>query len=160
MCRKLQYPWTTESDYGAIYEDGTVYINEAALQGVTPEDIYSEIERQQQEIAHRIQLLRKGRALTSLEGKNVILVDDGIAMGSTMQAAVAMVKKLRPKRIIIAVPTASPKAVRRFSKMVDEVVALYTPYPFYAVADAYANWYDVSNEEALELLKSIENNKT
>jgi len=160
MCRKLQYPWTTESGYGAICEDGSIYINEAALNGVTQEDIYHEIERQQKEIVHRIMLLRKGRPLKPLQGKTVILVDDGIAMGSTMRAAIAMVKKQQPKRIVVAVPTASPQAVQLFSQLADEVVALYTPYPFYAVADAYANWYDVSDAEALALLKErIENDK-
>jgi predicted phosphoribosyltransferase len=159
MCRKLQYPWTTESGYGAICEDGSLYINEAALDGVTQEDIYREIERQQKEIAKRIRLLRKGRPIKPLTGKTVILVDDGIAMGSTMQAAIQMIKKHNPKKIVVAVPTASPQAVRHFMQLADEVVALYTPYPFYAVADAYANWYDVSDEEALALLESIQNNE-
>ena len=153
MCRKLQYPWTTESGYGALCEDGTVYINEAALDGVTRSQIYQEIERQQREILHRIEVLRGGRPLKNLEGKIVILTDDGIAMGSTMRAAVAMIKKAHPKKIVIAVPTASKAAIDHFSKIVDEVVVLYAPHPFYAVADAYEKWYDVDDEEVLRLLR-------
>ena len=163
MCRKLQYPWTTESGYGALCEDGTLYINENALDGVTQEDILAEIAKQQEEIAHRIKLLRHNRPLKDIHNKIVILVDDGIAMGSTMRAAIAMIQKQYPKKIVVAVPTASPQAVEEFSRLVDEVIALYTPYPFYAVADAYENWYDVSDEEVLHILNdlhsSIKNDK-
>ena len=154
MCRKLQYPWTTESGYGAICEDGTIYLNPNALQGVTQSDIYKEIERQMKEIEHRIRILRGGRRLKDLKDRIVILVDDGIAMGSTMEAALEMIKKYHPKKVVIAVPTASPQAVEHFAQKADEVVVLYTPDPFFAVADAYVNWYDVSDEEALTLLKS------
>ena len=155
MCRKLQYPWTTESGYGAICEDYTIYINEEALQDVSQEDIYREIERQSNEIAHRIQVLRGGRQLKSLQDKIVILTDDGIAMGSTMLAAVSMIKKQHPKKIIVAVPTASPRIVAYLQNLVDEVIALYTPSPFYAVADAYKRWYDVDDEEVLQILKRL-----
>lgn len=155
ICRKLAYPFNTESGYGAICEDGTTFINENALYGVTKEDIENEIKKQKDEIKHRIDVLREGRGLKDVKNKIVILVDDGIAMGSTMRAAVEMLKKLSPKKIVIAVPTASPEAVLHFSKMVDEVIALYTPYPFYAVADAYEKWYDVDDEEVLKILKDL-----
>ncbi|BCD67441.1 phosphoribosyltransferase [Nitratiruptor sp. YY09-18] len=152
FCRKLQYPWTTESGYGAICEDGTIFINEQALQGVTQDDIYREIERQEAEIAHRIKVLRSGKPLKDLTNKIVILTDDGVAMGSTMIAAVKMLHKLPVKKIVVAVPTASPQAVAVLKQLADEVVTLYTPHPFFAVADAYERWYDVSDEEVLELL--------
>ncbi len=155
MCRKLQYPYTTESGYGAICEDGTIYINEAAAANVSQSDIYRQIEIQKAELAHRIQHLRGGRALKDVRDKIVILVDDGIAMGSTMIAAISMLRKLHPKKIVVAVPTASPRVVEYLRSIADDVVALYTPEPFYAVADAYANWYDVSDEEVLEILRSM-----
>ncbi len=155
MCRKLQYPYTTESGYGAICEDGTIYINEAAAANVSQSDIYRQIEIQKAELAHRIQHLRGGRALKDVRDKIVILVDDGIAMGSTMIAAISMLRKLHPKKIVVAVPTASPRVVESLRSIADDVVALYTPEPFYAVADAYANWYDVSDEEVLEILRSM-----
>ena len=154
MCRKLQYPWTTESGYGAICEDGSIYLNTQALSGVTQEDILSEIDRQSKEILRRIKLLRHGRTLKDLRDKVVILVDDGIAMGSTMEAALQLIKKRHPKKVVIAVPTASPRAIARLAPKVDEIVALHTPEPFYAVADAYVHWHDVSDEEAQELLES------
>ncbi len=157
MCRKLQYPYTTESGYGALCEDGTVYINEYALDGVTEEDIEREIARQAREIQHRITVLRGGRKLKNIKDKIVILVDDGIAMGSTMIAALSMLKKLSPKKIVVAVSTASPQIVSYLQEIADEVIALYTPSPFYAVADAYRNWYDVSDEEVLAILQDLEN---
>ncbi len=125
------------------------------MQDVSQEDIYREIKRQSNEIAHRIQVLRGGRQLKSLQDKIVILTDDGIAMGSTMLAAISMIKKQHPKKIIIAVPTASPRIVAYLQNLVDEVIALYTPSPFYAVADAYKRWYDVDDEEVLQILKRL-----
>jgi len=163
ICRKLAYPFNPESGFGAICEDGTLFINQQALQGVTQKDLYNAIEEQSKEIAHRIQTLRGGRALKDIKDKIAILVDDGIAMGSTMTAAIQMLRKLGPKKIVVAVPTASPQAVQYFGQIADEVVALYTPFPFYAVADAYKRWYDVSDEEVLRLLadfeRSIQDNK-
>ncbi len=125
------------------------------MQDVSQEDIYREIKRQSNEIAHRIQVLRGGRQLKSLQDKIVILTDDGIAMGSTMLAAISMIKKQHPKKIIIAVPTTSPRIVAYLQNLVDEVIALYTPSPFYAVADAYKRWYDVDDEEVLQILKRL-----
>ncbi len=164
MCRKLQYPYTTESGYGAICEDGTIYINKYALGGVTQADIEREIARQSEEIRHRIARLRGGRALKSVKDKIVIVVDDGIAMGSTMIAALSMLRKQNPKKIVVAVPTASPQIVEVLRNIADEVIVLYTPSPFYAVADAYERWYDVGDEEVLKILadlqRSIQYNKT
>jgi len=157
ICRKLSYPFNPESGYGAICEDGSLFINENALYGVTQEDIQKEIEKQKKEIKHRINVLRDGRNLKDIKDKIVILVDDGIAMGSTMSAAINMLKKLSPKKIIVATPTASLQAVEYFSKKADEVIALYTPYPFYAVADAYQKWYDVDDKEVLDILKELKN---
>jgi len=154
FCRKLQYPWTTESGYGALCEDGSIYINERALDGVTQEDIYREIERQSKEIAHRIATLRSGRPLKDLSGKIVILVDDGIAMGSTMIAAISMLRKLPVHKIVVAAPTASPHAIATLQELADEVVVIYAPSPFYAVADAYERWYDVTDDEVLALLRA------
>ncbi len=160
ICRKLPYPFNPESGFGAICEDGSLFINEQALDGLTSRDIRQIIAEQVEEIKRRIAILRNKRPLKNLKDKIVILTDDGIAMGSTMHAAIEMIKKLHPKKIVVAAPTASPQAVQRFSQMVDEVVVLYAPFPFYAVADAYENWYDVSDEEVLSLLqKYIQKNE-
>ncbi|BCD59574.1 MULTISPECIES: phosphoribosyltransferase [unclassified Nitratiruptor] len=117
ICRKLAYPFNPESGFGALCEDGTLYINEYALQGVTQEDIYEAIQKQQIEIRHRIQKLRNNRPLKNIQNKIVILVDDGIAMGSTMTAAIEMIKKMQPKKIVVAVPTAPLKLCAIFHKL-------------------------------------------
>ncbi len=153
ICRKLPYPDNPESGFGAICEDGTVFINSYAPYLPSQTQIYKILESQEEEIKRRIEVLRGNKPLPNLENKIVILVDDGIAMGSTMSAAIEMVKKLHPKKIIVATPVASKRAIEYFSKIADEVIVLESPLNFYAVAQVYANWYDVSDKEVLELLK-------
>lgn len=149
ICRKLPYPFNTESGFGAIAEDGSVYINHMAAASVTEEEIKQIIVQQSKEIKRRIQTLRGSNALPAMKGRTVILVDDGIAMGSTMHVAVELCRKKEAKKIIVSVPVASAQAIQKFSQMADEVVALESPTNFYAVAQVYKNWYDVSDEEVL-----------
>ncbi len=153
ICRKLPFPFNTESGFGAMAEDGSLYINELAAASVSHEEIKQIIAQQSLEIKRRIQTLRGGRPLPSIKGRSVILVDDGIAMGSTMHVAVELCRKEGAKRIIVAVPVASRQAIEKFSQMADEVVVLESPVNFYAVAQVYENWYDVSDEEVLDFLK-------
>lgn len=153
VCRKLPFPSNPESGFGAIAEDGSLYINELAVASVSHKEIEQIIAQQSLEIKRRIQILRGGRPLPSIEGRSVILVDDGIAIGSTMHVAVELCRKERAKRIIVAVPVASRQAIQKFSQMADEIVVLESPAHFYAVAQVYENWYDVSDEEVLKFLK-------
>ena len=153
ICRKLPFPFNTESGFGAMAEDGSLYINELAAASVSHKEIEQIIAQQSLEIKRRIQTLRGGRPLPSIKGRSVILVDDGIAMGSTMHVAVELCRKEGAKRIIIAVPVAGRQAIQKFSQMADEVIVLESPVNFYAVAQVYENWYDVSDEEVLEFLK-------
>ena len=151
ICRKLPYPFNPESGFGAIAEDGSVYINKFAAASVSEDEIEQITLQQSREIKRRIQTLRGGRALPSLKGRTVILVDDGIAMGSTMHTAVALCRKYDARKIIVAVPVAGAQAIEKFSQMADEVIVLESPANFYAVAQVYENWCDVSDEEVLEL---------
>lgn len=153
ICRKLPFPFNTESGFGAMAEDGSLYINELAAASVSHKEIEQIIIQQSLEIKRRIQILRGGRPLPSIKGRSVILVDDGIAMGSTMHVAVELCRKEGAKRIIVAVPVASRQAIQKFSQIADEVVVLESPVNFYAVAQVYENWYDVSDEEVLDFLK-------
>ena len=150
ICRKLPFPFNTESGFGAMAEDGSLYINELAAASVSHKEIEQIIAQQHLEIKRRIQTLRGGRPLPSIKGRSVILVDDGIAMGSTMHVAVELCRKEGAKRIIVAVPVTSRHAIQKFSKIADEVVVLESPVNFYAVAQVYENWYDVSDEEVLD----------
>ena len=153
ICRKLPFPFNTESGFGAMAEDGSLYINELAAASVSHKEIEQIIIQQSIEIKRRIQTLRGGRPLPSIKGRSVILVDDGIAMGSTMHVAVELCRKKEAKRIIVAVPVASRQAIEKFSQIADEVVVLESPVNFHAVAQVYENWYDVSDEEVLDFLK-------
>lgn len=153
ICRKLPYPYNTESGFGAIAEDGSIYINERASYDLSEYEIRRIIFEQSKEIQRRIDKLRNSKPLPEINGRTVILVDDGIAMGSTMHVAVELCKKQKAKKIIIAVPVASSSSIEKFSKMVNEIVVLESPYNFYAVAQVYENWYDVSDEEVLDIMK-------
>ena len=153
ICRKLPYPFNPESGFGAVAEDGTVYINPRAQIPLGEEDVLEIIRRQREEIRRRIEVLRGGRPLPPLEGRPVILVDDGIAMGSTMHAALEMCRRRGAASVTVAVPVAGPYSVREFSELADELVVLESPPDFHAVAQVYARWYDVSDEEVLEIMR-------
>jgi len=152
ICRKLPYPFNPESGFGAIAEDGTVYLNPRA--SLPPqEEIVAIVREQESEILRRIRILRGGRPLPSLTGKTVILVDDGIAMGSTMHAAVEMCRRKGAGRIVVAVPVAGAYSIREFSRLADDLVVLESPEDFHAVAQVYLDWYDLDDAEVLEIMQ-------
>lgn len=153
ICRKLPFPDNTESGFGAIAEDGSLYINEVAASSVSDKEIKQIIAEQKLEIKRRIATLREGKPLPLIKGRTVILVDDGIAMGSTMHVAVDLCQKEEAKKIIVAVPVAGRKTIEQFSNRVDEMIVLESPVPFYAVAQVYEHWYDVSDEEVLRFFE-------
>ena len=155
ICRKLPYPHNPESGFGAIAEDGSVYINQMAAAYVSEYEIERIIVEQSKEIERRIQTLRNGKPLPRIKDRIVILVDDGIAMGSTMHTAVALCRKREAEKIIVAVPVAGVQMIEKFSQMADEIIVLESPSDFHAVAQVYENWYDVSDEEVMELLQKM-----
>lgn len=158
ICRKLPYPHNPESGFGAISEDGSIFIYEAATGGMSDEEIERITQAQRQEIKRRISVLREGKPLPSLKDRTVILIDDGIAMGSTMHAAVQMCKNSGAAKIVIAVPVAGEHSKREFSQVVDELVILESPINFRAVAQVYEHWYDVSDAEVLALMRQFKKN--
>jgi len=156
IVRKVQIPGNTEAGFGAMGSDGEVILNEALFErlGLTEEETASQISKTRDVIRKRERLFRAGRPFPSIINRNAIIVDDGLASGYTMLAAVNIVKSKKPKKIIIAVPTASRNTADLILPEVDELICLNvrSGYPF-AVADAYQNWYDVTDEEVLEILK-------
>jgi putative phosphoribosyl transferase len=153
--RKIQYPWTTEAGFGAVAADGTIYIGPRA-EGLNDQIIKEQTEKAQREVKHRKKLFLKDKKEINLKDKAVILVDDGLAVGSTMLTTVQSVKKRKPKKIIVAVPTASANAVRLIEPHVNKLISLYTHpvnLPF-AVASSYYYWHDLSDEEVLSFIKS------
>jgi len=154
IIRKLPMPDEPEAGIGAISETNEIIWQPQAK--FYPDEIVEEIlEEQQKEVKKRIQVLRKGKPLPDLTGKTIILIDDGLAMGSTMEAAIKTVYKKAAKKVIVAVPVAGEETVEKIKKLVDEVICLLLPTPFYAVAQAYKNWYDVSDQEVIRVLKEI-----
>jgi putative phosphoribosyl transferase len=155
VSRKLPFPDNPESGFGAVAEDGSLYLHESAGALLDAGVIERIIEEQRQVIARRIEILRNGSPLPALRGRTCILIDDGLAMGSTMRAALMLCKKRAPARIVVAVPVAGTRAKQVMAEQADEVIALETPAHFRAVAQVYRNWRDVSDGEVLEILKSL-----
>jgi len=156
IVRKIQIPWNTEAGFGAITWDGRVLLNEllVAQLGLSTEAVDDCISRTRGVMRLRTQTFRGNRPFPSLNGKTVILVDDGLASGFTMLAAAESVRSQHPKKIVIGVPTASVGAIELLAPNVDELVCLNVrTSPIFAVADAYEKWYDLSDNEVLEFLK-------
>jgi putative phosphoribosyl transferase len=153
ISRKLGHPGNPEYAMGALAEDGSVHMNGQALWDVAQEDIDEVVSRQQIEIGRRINLLRKGEPLPDLRDKIVLIVDDGIATGSTIMAAIEMCRKKDAAKIVVAAPVCGSKVKAELRSMADDVVILETPEPYHAVSQVYASFDQVSDEEALGLME-------
>ena len=156
LVKKITYPWNTEAGFGAVSIEGDYILNEEAVQytGLTDEIIEKQKEKTIQTLKHRNETFRKNRPFPDLTGKTVVIVDDGLASGYTMLTAIQMVKRKNPQKIIIAVPTCSKSAVDKLLPEVDAIVCLnYRDFYPYAVADAYKNWYDLTDKDVLYYLQ-------
>jgi putative phosphoribosyl transferase len=153
VSRKLPYPHNPEAGFGAIAEDGSTFIYRDAACWLPPRAIDAIIEQQKQEMERRVAVLRKGRPLPEIAGRTVILVDDGIAMGSTMRASIMLCRHREAGKIVVAVPVSGERVAVEIGEMVDEVVVLEQPTFFRAVAQVYENWYDVSDREVIEIME-------
>lgn len=152
ISRKLPFPDNPESGFGAVSEDGSVYMISGAEAWISG-DVMEKVKKEQiQEIKRRIQILRHGNDLPELKQKTVILVDDGIAMGSTMTVSVKCCRNKNAGRIVIGSPVAGPRVAQRMEQLADDTVILEKPVFFNAVAQVYKNWHDVSDKEVLKFL--------
>jgi putative phosphoribosyl transferase len=158
ISRKLPFPDNPEAGFGAIAEDGSTFIFEDAAAWLSEEAIDRIKKEQIEEIERRIQALREGRPLPEISARTVILIDDGLAMGSTMRASIMLCRKRKAKKIIVAVPVSGKRVGHEIGQMVDELVILEKPLFFQAVAQVYRNWYDVSDDEVIEIIKKWEGN--
>jgi putative phosphoribosyl transferase len=155
IVRKLQTPLNPEAGFGAISLDGDMVLNNelVAELALTRQQMEKAKESAIREGRSREHALRKGRSLPSLKGRKVILVDDGLASGYTMLAAIRKVRTENPSSIVVAVPTGSDRSVEMVAREADEVVCLNIRGMPFAVADAYRNWYDVDEEEAVWIIR-------
>jgi putative phosphoribosyl transferase len=155
ITRKLGFPSDPETAFGAIAEDGSVYLSPEAS-NVPDDAMRAIIEHEKQEIKRRIKKLRKGRPLPELKGRTVILADDGIATGSTLFAAIAFCRKMKVGKIVVAAPIAGQRIDYMLIKMVDEVIILEKPEFFYAVGQGYQDFDDLSDEETVAFIDNWE----
>jgi putative phosphoribosyl transferase len=155
VVRKLGVPGQEELAMGAIATGGVRILNNDVVQFLDiPDEVINKIAAQeQQELERRERLYRGDRPAYDVHGRTVILVDDGIATGATMHAAVAALKQRQPTRIIIAVPTAAPSICDEFAAEVDELVCVIRPEPFIAVGYWYRQFSQTSDEEVRSLLE-------
>jgi putative phosphoribosyl transferase len=155
VVRKVPIPDNPEAGFGAVAVDGTLVLNQRLVDelGIDQETIDALAAARLKEIRERLEKFRGRREPADLTQKNLILVDDGLASGYTMLVAVRSVRKQCPGSITVAVPTAHHNALRLVSSEADEIYCLNIRYgPFFAVADAYTNWYDLSDMEVKEYL--------
>ncbi len=155
IVRKLGVPGHEELAMGAIASGGVRILHEGImLEFGIRADILDEVSRREQaEIARREELYRGTRPAPSVEGRTVIVVDDGVATGSTMKAALAAIREQHPSRLIVAVPTAPAETCAELQNTADEVVCATTPNPFFAVEGSYEDFTQTTDEEVRELLR-------
>ena len=158
IVRKIQLPYTTEAGFGAINPAGEAIFNEDLLRRInlSKADIARQMEKAAASMRRREERLRGGQPYPPLTGETVILVDDGLASGFTMRAAVQFLQRLGAGHLIVAVPTASARTVQDLLPEVDELICLNVRGGWsFAVAEAYDNWYDLDEAEVLEIMASL-----
>ncbi len=158
LVRKLGFPGHEELAMGAIASGGIRVVNEDVVEmyRIPARQLESVAERERRELERRERAYRGDRPAPRLSGRTVILVDDGLATGSSMRAAATAVQSGRPARIVLAVPVAPPSAVHQFRDLVDEFVCVQTPEPFLAVGRFYENFEPTTDEEVRDLLRRAE----
>jgi len=148
-------PGHEELAMGAIASGGVQVLNEdvVAALDVPPERIVAVAAAEEQELERRLRAYRSGMPPPDVKGKIAILVDDGLATGSSMRAAVKALRRLGPKRIVVAVPTAAAETCERLAREADEVVCASTPRPFHAVGLSYRDFSQTTDAEVTDLLR-------
>lgn len=152
--RKIGAPQNPEVAIGAVTQDGTVIKDEVMMNllGVSDSHLQAMAERVSGEITRRAMAYRGNRHGAELHNKTVLVIDDGIATGFTVKAALESVRSARPQRLVLAVPVASAESITALRELVDEVVCLYEPEQFYAVGQFYADFEQTSDREVIDLL--------
>jgi putative phosphoribosyl transferase len=154
VVRKLGVPGHEELAMGAIATGGVCVLNASVVETLKiPESAITAVTaREQQELARRERLYRGDRPPPDVQRRTVILVDDGMATGSTLRAAVLALRRLQPARIVVAVPVAAPSTCEEFRALVDEVICARTPDPFYAIGIWYEDFDQTGDDEIRRLL--------
>jgi predicted phosphoribosyltransferase len=153
VARKIGAPFNAELAIGAVAE-GVVHLDQSLAEhlGIPADYIARAVEHEQSEVRRREAIFRSGRERLPLEGRTVILVDDGLATGSTAAAAIESLRRQTPARLILAVPVGAPETVAHMKPMVDDLVCLSTPLYFRAVGQAYEDFGQTTDAEVTAIL--------
>jgi putative phosphoribosyl transferase len=156
VVRKIGAPRQPELGMGAISEGGGLFLDHtlARAVGATEADIASIVKRETAEVGRRVRRFRADRPAPDVRGRTVILVDDGIATGGTVRAAVQAIRRLAPRRLVLAVPVGALPTVEALRPEVDDLVCLYAPADLGAIGAFYWNFEQTEDEEVVELLES------
>ena len=156
VVRKLGVPGNPELAMGAIASGGVRVMNTGVVErlGISESTIERVAQEEREILEDRERIYRGARPGVDLKGKIVLLVDDGLATGATMRAAVSALREHNPEKIVVAVPTAPPDVCADFEDMVDEIVCLTTPRPFFGVGGAFRDFSQTTNEQVRDLLQS------
>jgi len=155
VVRKIGVPWQPELGLGAVAEGGQVYIDQDLVRtvGISSAELSEAIKAKRLEVEERVKKFRHGRALPSLRGRTVLLVDDGIATGGTVQAAIASIRQHRPEALVLAVPVAAAAVVEELESEVDELVVLLAPETLHAIGLWYDDFEQVPDAEVITYLE-------
>jgi len=155
LTHKLSAPDNPELAIGAMAENGQVVLDRGLIQELWMPRGYleAETERQRQELERRARLYRRDRPPPQISNRTVILIDDGLATGSTMMAALQTLDAQAPASLVAAIPVAPPEAIRRLAPLADRVECLLSPRPFWAVGAFYDLFDQVTDDEVIELLR-------
>lgn len=155
VVRKLGVPGREELAMGAIASGGVQVLNAPVIDafGISPDAIAAAAQRERRELQRRERTYRDHRPAPAVRGRTVILVDDGIATGSTIRAAIKALRQLQAGRIVVATPTVAPATADELRLEVDEFVAVMTPADFFGVGQWYANFSQTTDEEVRDLLQ-------
>jgi putative phosphoribosyl transferase len=156
LVRKIGAPFNPELAVGAVVEGNPprIFLNQELIRvlKVTDDYLKSETVKQEEEIRRRDKLYRDGKPRSKISGKTVILVDDGVATGASIRAAIEGIRDEKPSRLVLAVPVAPPDTVKEIQKEVDDLICLVSPEDFKAVGQFYRHFAQVSDEEVTHLL--------
>ena len=155
LSRKLGVPWEEELAFGAVATGGVRILDQDLIEelNLSEREIAQITETVRAELERRERTYRGTRPSVQVEGKTVLLVDDGIATGSSMRAAIEALRQMKPARLVVAIPVAALHICKRLRSEVDELVCVHTPEFFYAIGQFYADFSQVTDEEVTELLQ-------
>ena len=157
VVRKLGVPGQEELAFGAIATGGVRILNSSVMEHarITEEEVETVSRAETKELERRERAFRGGRAAPQIEGRTVILIDDGLATGATMRAAIMALRQQHPARIVVGVPAASPESCAEFQDEVDDIVCAVTPDPFYSVGSWYDDFSQTTDEEVQDLMDRV-----